>query len=80
MRAVGASTTKAIEHKDGLETSMSSNSKLMIRKDNFASTEAAGDSKGGQGDEKDYIYPLLYIYRAYGYIVLEDYDKGYKDF
>ena len=32
------------------------------------------------GDEKDYIYPLLYIYRAYGYIVLEEYDKGLKDF
>lgn len=32
------------------------------------------------GDEKDYIYPLLFIYRAYGYIVLEEYDKGLKDF
>lgn len=32
------------------------------------------------GDEKDYIYPLLYIYRAYGYIVLEEYDKSLKDF
>lgn len=32
------------------------------------------------GDEKDYIYPLLYIYRAYGYIILEDYDNGFKDF
>lgn len=32
------------------------------------------------GDEKDYIYPLLYIYRAYGHIILEEYDKGLKDF
>mmetsp|Transcript_19568 Transcript_19568/g.30098 ORF Transcript_19568/g.30098 Transcript_19568/m.30098 type:complete len:91 (-) Transcript_19568:2743-3015(-) len=32
------------------------------------------------GDEKDYIYPLLYIYRAYGQIILEEYDKGLKDF
>jgi hypothetical protein len=31
-------------------------------------------------DEKDYIFPLLFIYRAYGYIVLEEYDKGLKDF
>ena len=31
-------------------------------------------------DEKDYIYPLLFIYRAYGYIVLEEYDKGLKDY
>lgn len=32
------------------------------------------------GDEKDYIFPLLFIYRAYGYIVLEEYDKALKDF
>jgi hypothetical protein len=32
------------------------------------------------GDEKDYIFPLLFIYRAYGYIVLEEYDKSLKDF
>jgi hypothetical protein len=32
------------------------------------------------GDEKDYIFPLLFIYRAYGYIILEEYDKGLKDF
>jgi len=32
------------------------------------------------GDEKDYIYPLLFIYRAYGYIILEEYDKSLKDF
>lgn len=31
-------------------------------------------------DEKDYIYPLLFIYRAYGHIVLEEYDKGLKDY
>ena len=31
-------------------------------------------------DEKDYIYPLLFIYRAYGFIVLEEYDKGLKDY
>ena len=32
------------------------------------------------GDEKDYIFPLLFVYRAYGYIVLEEYDKALKDF
>ena len=40
--------------------------------------EAQGISVGG--DEKDYIFPLLFIYRAYGYIILEEYDKGLKDF
>jgi len=62
----------------GSQTSLSSNSKLMIAQDNYAA-EAKGQVSIG-GDEKDYIYPLLYIYRAYGYIVLEDYDKGLKDF
>jgi len=51
----------------------------MIRKDNYAAA-ADANGVGQQGDEKDYIYPLLYIYRAYGYIVLEDFDKSYKDF
>ena len=31
-------------------------------------------------EEKDYIYSLLYIYRAYGHIVLEEYDNGLKDY
>lgn len=31
-------------------------------------------------DEKDYIFPLLFIYRAYGYIVLEEYEKGLRDY
>jgi hypothetical protein len=36
--------------------------------------------KDTAGDEKDYIFPLLFIYRAYGYIVLEEYDNALKDF
>ena len=32
------------------------------------------------GEEKDYIFPLLFIYRAYGYIVLEEYEKGLRDY
>jgi hypothetical protein len=59
--------------------SLSSNSKMMV-----ASGLNSIDNKVGptsnEGDEKDYIFPLLYIYRAYGYIVLEEYDKGLKDF
>ena len=52
-----------------------------------ASSQEDGCSKsnmyatdGLSTEEKEYIYPLLYIYRAYGYIVLEEYDKGLKDF
>lgn len=50
---------------------------MMIQKD----LEDAGPKENsGTGDEKDYIYPLLYIYRAYGYIVMEEYEKSLKDF
>jgi len=28
----------------------------------------------------DYISSLVYIYRAYGYIILEEYDKALKDY
>lgn len=40
--------------------------------------KSAGDTS--KGDEKDYIYPLLYIYRAYGFVVLQEYDKALKDY
>ena len=32
------------------------------------------------GEEKDYIFPLLFLYRAYGYIILEEYEKGLRDY
>jgi hypothetical protein len=28
---------------------------------------------------KGYVQPLVYIYRAYGHIILEQYDKALKD-
>jgi hypothetical protein len=31
-------------------------------------------------DEKDYIFPLLYLYRAYGNIILEEFEKGLRDY
>ena len=40
--------------------------------------KSAGETS--KGDEKDYIYPLLYIYRAYGFVVLQEYDKALKDY
>lgn len=30
--------------------------------------------------EKDYITPLVYIYRAYGYFVSDDYGHALKDY
>ena len=42
--------------------------------------EEEDESYGNNNDQKDYIYPLLYIYRAYGHIILEDYQKGLQDF
>lgn len=56
--------------------SLSSNSKMMVQNN----MNQAEGKQTIEGDEKDYIYPLLFIYRAYGYIVLEEYDKGLKDF
>jgi len=72
----GGGTVKPLKN-DGDQTSMSSNSKLVVANDLSA---VEGPDTKGQGEEKDYIYPLLYIYRAYGYIVLEDYEKSLKDF
>lgn len=33
-----------------------------------------------QQTQSDYITPLIYIYRAYGYFVTDDYDKSLKDY
>lgn len=30
--------------------------------------------------ETDYITPLIYLYRAYGYFVTDEYDKSLKDY
>jgi hypothetical protein len=30
--------------------------------------------------QTDYITPLIYIYRAYGYFITDDYDKALKDY
>ncbi len=30
--------------------------------------------------QSDYITPLIYIYRAYGYFVTDEYDKSLKDY
>lgn len=32
------------------------------------------------GEQRDYIFPLLFIYRAYGSIVCEEYESGLRDF
>ncbi len=30
--------------------------------------------------QNDYITPLIYIYRAYGYFICDEYDKALKDY
>jgi len=32
------------------------------------------------GEKVDYISPLTFLYRAYGHIVMEEYDKALKDY
>ena len=36
--------------------------------------------KTGGNQEPDYITPLVFIYRAYGYFVSDEYDKSLKDY
>jgi tetratricopeptide (TPR) repeat protein len=36
--------------------------------------------KTGANTEPDYITPLVYIYRAYGYFTTDEYDKSLKDY
>lgn len=36
--------------------------------------------KLGPGSNSDYITPLIYLYRAYGYFVTDQYDKSLKDY
>lgn len=36
--------------------------------------------KLGPNSQPDYITPLIYIYRAYGYFVSDEYDKSLKDY
>lgn len=40
--------------------------------------EKLSQATGSQSS--DYITPLIYIYRAYGYFVTDDYDKSLKDY
>lgn len=36
--------------------------------------------KMGPQTQSDYITPLVFIYRAYGYFVSDEYDKSLKDY
>ena len=76
-------TNKSVIKKEGEENknSDSQNSLSNISK-TAPNQESAEKNKvlALLSDEKDYIFPLLFIYRAYGYIVLEEYDKSLKDF
>ena len=62
---------------------------LAVEASSSVAPPAVGDSTDHVSDsavlptndeEKDYIFPLLFIYRAYGYIVLEEYEKGLRDY
>jgi hypothetical protein len=37
-------------------------------------------SQSSKETQSDYITPLIYIYRAYGYFISEEYDKSLKDY
>jgi hypothetical protein len=37
-------------------------------------------SVSSQATQCDYITPLIYIYRAYGYFITDEYDKALKDY
>jgi hypothetical protein len=37
-------------------------------------------SQSSQPIQSDYITPLVYLYRAYGFFISDDYDKSLKDY
>jgi len=75
----GKAVKKSIDA-DSHHSSLSSNSKLVIRPESGQVESKLAAVANTQGDEKDYIFPLLFVYRAYGYIILEEYDKSLRDF
>jgi hypothetical protein len=43
--------------------------------------KAGGNDENNAGLlDSDYIYNLIYLYRAYGYFMLEEYDLSLKDY
>ena len=37
-------------------------------------------AQSSQETQSDYITPLIYLYRAYGYFIMDEYDKSLKDY